>query len=128
MSLKEALNSVPSESDSSGSASTENLYTYPNMSANCAIFTKNTHDEALEKARWQSAVRDAKKRGLDRSKQKKTVRELPQHFFRKSRRHPVKHAQVLLNETSLRFFEIAQITGLNVYQVVTIKLQLREAA
>ena len=60
--------------------------------------------------------------------QKKRVKELRQHNFGKARRHPVKHAQVLLNETSLPFIEIAQITGLNMYQVVTIKLQLREAA
>ena len=89
---------------------------------------KNSHNEALDKARWQSAVKEAQNRGLDRSEKNETVKELRQHNFRKARRHPVKHAQVLLNETSLSFFEIAQITGLNVYQVVTIKLQLREAA
>ena len=125
MSLKEAAGSPPSERNVNLSSRTSNFHDYPYVVSN--VF-KNSHNEALDKARWQSAVKEAQNRGLDWSEQKKTVRELRQHKFRKARRHPVKHAQVLLNETSLPFFEIAQITGLNVYQVVTIKLQLREAA
>ena len=119
------MGSPPSERNVNKSSRTSNFHDYPHVVSN--IF-KNTHNEALDKARWQSAVKEAQNRGLDWSEQKKTVREIRQHNFRKARRHPVKHAQVLLNETSLRFSEIAQITGLNVYQVVTIKLQLREAA
>ena len=48
--------------------------------------------------------------------------------FLKARRNPLKHAEVLLKETSLHFDEIAEITGLNIYEVVGIKLKLRKAA
>ena len=125
MSLKEAASSPPSERNVNLSTRTSNIYDYPYAVSNVL---KNSHNEALDKARWQSAVKEAQNRGLDWSEQKKTVKEFRQYKFGKTRRHPVKHAEVLLNETSLRFFEIAQITGLNIYQVVTIKLQLREAA
>ena len=125
MSLKEAASSPPSERNVNLSSRTTKIHDYPYAVSN--VF-ENSHNEALDKARWQSAVKEAQNRGLDWSEEKITVREFRQHNFRKARRHPVKHAQVLLIETSLPFFEIAQITGLNVYQVVTIKLQLREAA
>ena len=128
MSLREAAGSTPSTRNVSRSSRASNFHDYPYVASYVPNVFKNSHNEALDKARWQSAVKEAQNRGLDWSEQKKTVRELRQHNFRKARRHPVKHAQVLLNETSLPFFEIAQITGLNVYQVVTIKLQLREAA
>ena len=128
MSLKEAAGSPPSEPNVNRWSRASNFHNYPYVAPHVSNVLKNSHNEALDKARWQSAVKEAQNRGLDWSEQKKTVRELRQHKFRKARRHPVKHAQVLLNETSLPFFEIAQITGLNVYQIVTIKLQLREAA
>ena len=118
----------PSERNVSRSSHASNFHDYPHVASYVSNVLKNSHNDALDKARWQSAVKEAQNRGLDWSEQKKTVRELRHHNFGKARRHPVKHAQVLLNETSLPFFEIAQITGLNVYQVVTIKLQLREAA
>ena len=128
MSLEEAAGSRPSERNVNRSSRASNFHDYPYVDSDVSNILKNSHNEALDKARWQSAVKEAQNRGLDWSEQKKTVRKLRQYKFRKTRRHPVKHAQVLLNETSLPFFEIAQITGLNVYQVVTIKLQLREAA
>ena len=128
MSLEEAAGSESSEAHLTRSAGVRTLHDYPHMTSFGSKVLKNTYNESLDKARWQSAVKEAQKRGLDWSEGKKTVRELRQHRFGKARRHPVKHAQVLLNETSLPFTEIAQITGLNVYQVVTIKLQLREAA
>ena len=128
MSLKEAAGSPPLERNFNRSSRASNFHDYPYVASYVPNVLKNSHNEALDKARWQSAVKEAQNRGLDWSEQKKTVRELRQHKFGKARRHPVKHAQVLLNETSLPFFEIAQITGLNVYQVVTIKLQSREAA
>ena len=128
MSLKEAVGSPPLERNFNRSSRASNFHDYAYVASHVSDVLKNSHNEALDKARWQSAVKEAQKRGLDWSEGKKTVRGLRQHRFGKARRHPVKHAQVLLNETSLPFFEIAQITGLNVYQVVTIKLQLREAA
>ena len=118
----------PSERNVSRSSRARNFYDYPHVASHVSNVLKNSHNEASDKARWQSAVKEAQNRGLDWSEQKKTVKKLRQYKFGKARRHPVKHALVLLNETSLRFSEIAQITGLNVYQVVTIKLQLREAA
>ena len=128
MSLKEAAGSTSSTRNVPRSSRASNFHDYPYAASYVHNVLKNSHNEALDKARWQSAVKEAQNKGLDWSEQKKTVRELRHHKFGKARRHPVKHAQVLLNETSLPFFEIAQITGLNVYQVVTIKLQLREAA
>lgn len=128
MSLKEAAGSTSSTRNVPRSSRASNFHDYPYVASYVPNVFKNSHDEALDKARWQSAVKEAQNRGLDWSEQKKTVKEFRQYKFGKTRRHPVKHAEVLLNETSLRFFEIAQITGLNIYQVVTIKLQLREAA
>ena len=128
MSLKEAAGSPPLERNVNRSSRASNFDDYPYGASDVSNVIKNSHNEALDKARWQSAVKEAQNRGLVWSEQKKTVRQLRQHKFGTARRHPVKHAQVLLNETSLLFSEIAQITGLNVYQVVTIKLQLREAA
>ena len=128
MSLKEAVGSPPVKKNLNRSSRTKEFYDHPYVASNFSNVLQNSYNEALDKARWQSAVKEAQNRGLDWSEEKKIVRELRQHKFRKARRHPIKHAQVLLNETSLPFFEIAHITGLNVYQVVTIKLQLREAA
>ena len=128
MSLKEAAGSPPVKNKLNRSSRARQFYDYPYVASNFPHVLQNSHNEALDKARWQTAVKEAQNRGLDLSEEKKTVRVLRQLKIRKTRRHPVKHAQVLLNETTLPFFEIAQITGLNVYQVVTIKLQLREAA
>lgn len=81
-----------------------------------------------EKARWEEALRKAKSRGLDREEnRKKKANDRPRSFSR-ARRNPVKHAEVLLRETSLTFSEIAEITGLDLYDVVAMKLKLRRAA
>ena len=88
----------------------------------------NIQREKVEKLRWESAVRAAEDRGLDLSKSKENIGESLTRNFSKSRRHPLKHAKILLDETSLPFEEIAEITGLNIYQVVCIKLKSREAA
>ena len=40
---------------------------------------------------------------------------------------PAKHAAVLLQDTSLPFHEVAAITGLDIYEVVGLKLKLRAA-
>ena len=88
----------------------------------------NMHRENIEKLRWQSAVKAAEGRGLNLSKSKEHVREPTTRNSTKTRRHPLKHAKILLDETSLPFQEIAEITGLNIYQVVGIKLKSREAA
>ena len=41
---------------------------------------------------------------------------------------PWQHARLLLTETSLPLREIAEITGLDLYDVVGLKLKLRAAA
>ena len=85
----------------------------------------NEHSAELDKARWQSAVEKAKRRGLDRSKNKKGEKSTLHRNINKAKRAPVKHAEVLLNETSLSFQEIADITELDFYQIVGLKLKLR---
>ena len=99
----------PSERNVSRSFRARNFHDYPHVASYVSNVLKNSHNDALDKARWQSAVKEAQNRGLDWSEQKKTVRELRQHKFGKARRHPVKHVQVLLNETSLPFSEIESI-------------------
>jgi hypothetical protein len=82
---------------------------------------------AVAKMRREAALAEARLRGLDA------------HLFRRAgpdrvprpnrrRRDPLAHARVLLTETNLRLHEIVQITGLSVYQVAGLKLQLRRAA
>ena len=41
---------------------------------------------------------------------------------------PRKHAWALVRETSLSYQEIAKITGLDIYQVLLMKIQLLRAA
>ena len=40
--------------------------------------------------------------------------------------NPERHAAVLLRETKLPFREVAEITGLDVYKVVGMKLKMRD--
>ena len=73
----------------------------------------------------------AKDRGLDKAEEaKKAAQEAANARRRnsKSRRNPVIHANILLKETSFSFEEIADITGLDVYQIVAMKLKSRNAA
>ena len=87
-----------------------------------------THREGFDKARWQTAVQEAQERGLDWPAGREQAKGAPARNFSKARRHPVKHAEILLKETTLPFQEIAEITGLGVFQVVSIKLKSRNAA
>ena len=83
-----------------------------------------------ERARFRAAWQDALRRGLDRDERRREERaERSYHVRRSDRRlEPVQHATVLLNETRLPFREIADITGLDPYAVVGLKLKLRRAA
>lgn len=110
-------------------------FTYPNyrqdlnnLAAHKNKIFANIQRDNIEKLRWESAVRAAEVRGLDLSRSKENFRESLTRNSSKSRRHPLIHAKVLLDETSLPFDEIAEITGLNIYQVVCIKLKARDAA
>lgn len=84
---------------------------------------------AADKERWEQAWQDAKARGLDEQPKEKP-KGPPPNFTRprsNRRRNPVVFAQVLLKETGLPLQEIAAITQLDMYQVVGLKLKLRDA-
>ena len=84
---------------------------------------------AADKARWEQAWQEAKARGLDEEAEEKP-KGTPPNFTRprsNRRRNPVVFAQVLLKETGLPLQEIAAITQLDMYQVVGLKLKLRNA-
>jgi len=84
---------------------------------------------AREKRRWEDAVRRARERGLDDVGAPPSPRGEPRaRRWRQTRRDPQKHAAVLLQETSLPFHEIADITGLDIYSVVGMKLKMRATA
>lgn len=84
---------------------------------------------AQDKARWEQAWREARARGLDEQPEERPRRQQSDAFRPRStrRRNPVTFAKVLLRETSLPIHEIASITQLDIYQVVGLKLKLRDA-
>lgn len=84
---------------------------------------------AQDKARWEQAWREARARGLDEQPEERPRRQPSDAFRPRStrRRNPVTFAKVLLRETSLPIHEIASITQLDIYQVVGLKLKLRDA-
>lgn len=78
-----------------------------------------------DKARREAALRAARDRGLDREKQRRAPP--PRRAAKAGRaRNQFGHAQVLLKETSLPLEEVASITGLDMYQVVALKLKMRD--
>jgi hypothetical protein len=81
----------------------------------------------MEKERFEAAVREARARGLDADQRR---REAPPRPPRSKRggRDPKSHARVLISETTLPLSEISQITGLDFYQVVALKLKMRPAS
>jgi hypothetical protein len=89
-------------------------------------------DIRMEKARREAALRAAKDRGLDEEERRAAERRSRQGGVRRStskaRMNPYRHAAVLLKETSLPFREVANITGLDIYQIVGMKLKMRNFA
>ncbi len=82
-----------------------------------------------DKARREAALRDAIARGLDKTRREgpeKTARRTPPH--KSSQRSPRNHAQVLLAETAFSLQDIVGLTGLDIYQVVGLKLKMRSMA
>lgn len=79
-----------------------------------------------EKARWEEALKDAHERGLDRKERERAKRDGIWRRPSDRKQPPHRHARILLTETSLPFREIADITGLDLYEVVGLKLKLRE--
>jgi len=129
MSLDEVARWAPEKQEATASADrTYHWHNFRYEARAARTVENNTHSEGLDKARWQTAVRDAKERGLDWTEGQEQAKEARARNFSKARRHPAKHTEILLKETSLSFQEIAEITGLDLFQVVTIKLKLRDAA
>jgi len=86
---------------------------------------------AADKKRREEALRAAHARGLDQEIHRVHHRP-PTRSTRSSRgrsgRNPAALARVLLNETNLSLSAVADITGLDIYAVTTLKLKLRESA
>lgn len=82
-----------------------------------------------DKARREAALRAAQARGLDADELRKAVTSTvtKARSAKRRRMNPYRHAATLLRETSLSFNEIANITGLDIYAVVGLKLKLRAA-
>lgn len=80
----------------------------------------------MAKLQRETALAQARARGLDAA-QEAAARRQAERVQRSSgrRMNPRDHARVLLTETSLRLREIVDITGLDIYQVVGLKLALR---
>ncbi|GAB4377412.1 MAG: hypothetical protein Kow00114_41700 [Kiloniellaceae bacterium] len=82
-----------------------------------------------DKARREEALRAAQQRGLDAEELRRAVTaSVMQNRVSRRRMNPSRHAATLLRETSLSFREIANITGLDIYAVVGLKLKLRAAS
>ncbi len=85
-----------------------------------------------EKARREAALKAAQDRGLDAEERRAEERRSKQRNVNRSnskaRMNPYRHAAVLLAETSLPFREVANITGLDIYQIVGMKLKMRKVA
>lgn len=80
-----------------------------------------------DKARRETAMREARERGLD-AEERRNQRNRQPPRSNGARRDPKVHAEVLLTETRLPLREVASITGLDIYKVVEIKLKMRKAA
>ncbi len=92
-----------------------------------AAFVMDTEIRA-DKHRRDEAVRAAKERGLDAEQRRAEAaarKRRPQTSRVRLGRD--RFARVLLAETKLPFREIAGITGLDIYQIVVLKLQMRKA-
>jgi len=79
-----------------------------------------------DKARRDEALEEARERGLDEAERRKAeaaANRVPRRNNRK--RDPDSHARVLLSETSLPLEEISVLAGLDVYEVVALKLKMR---
>lgn len=83
-----------------------------------------------DKVRREEALRAAQQRGLDAEELRKAVAAsvTQRKSTRPRRMNPDRHAATLLRETSLSFREISNITGLDIYAVVGLKLKLRASS
>jgi hypothetical protein len=80
----------------------------------------------MAKRQHEMAMAAARARGLDAAEEAAARRQAERaHRPSPRRMNPRDHARILLTETSLRLREIVDITGLDIYQVVGLKLSLR---
>lgn len=83
-----------------------------------------------DKRQWRAAYEAARRRGLDERDAEANAGPKPRRRSNQpkstQRMNPFQHARALLRETSLPLSEIAHITRLNIYQVVGLKLKMRE--
>jgi len=131
MTLDEAARWVPDGNAGKKNATPQELYQRPVESANFSKLVKTQENSEIEKKNWQAAMEKAKARGLDKAENAKKAAQEAANERRKNskaRRNPTTHANILLKETSLSFEEIADITGLDIYKVITMKLKSRSAA
>ncbi len=88
----------------------------------------------VEKQQRDTARREAEERGLDRKEREAAERRRastrPTRHVQRStaRMDPDKHAWALVRETRLPYHEIARITGLDIYEVLLMKIQVLRAA
>ncbi len=87
----------------------------------------------VEKQQRETARREAEARGLDRKEREAAARRRDARPTRQVRRStarmdPDKHAWALVRETRLPYDEIARITGLDIYEVLLMKIQVLRAA
>ncbi|NQU70993.1 MAG: hypothetical protein HQ514_10610, partial [Rhodospirillales bacterium] len=84
-----------------------------------------------DKKRREEALQEAYERGLDSVERKAAERQARKPAWKSksagARRNPRAHAHVLLSETSMPIKEIVSLTGLDIYEVVGMKLKLRHA-
>lgn len=81
-----------------------------------------------DKARRDAALEAAFSRGLDAELRKPVKKAEIRAPRNNRRREPRSHARVLLSETSLPLGEISDITGLDLQEVVALRLKMRGAA
>jgi hypothetical protein len=131
MTIEEAARWKPEDVTTNKRSTVEGLYQRPVKAKDASNIAKNQQSAEEEKKQWQTAMNQAKERGLDKAQNaKKAAREAASAGRQnsKTKRNPVTHANILLKETSLSFDEISDITGLDVYKIITMKLKSRSAA
>ncbi len=124
MSLDEAaLDSPPQRKQESAQTQVHPWTVYTKKSGRFAHLS----EQALqaEKRRREEAIEAARERGLDASERRPKRQSARVYSFRPKMRDPESHARALLSETSIPFAEIAAITGLDIYQIVGMKLKMR---
>lgn len=78
-----------------------------------------------DKKRRERALAEARARGLDSEETETPERPYRRPFYSRTKRNGASHARILLAETCLPLREVAALSGLDIYQVVGMKLKMR---